>query len=183
MVVVTVEWWSQLMCQFRMLGSCIGCPKQPNTNVNASTVSQVFSFAYIMKYRNRSDTGRHAVHTPAMKTKKIHVAVRYDIQNQFISRITDGQKWCAKCGRKLQKKCNKCKVPLHERRFEYFHANKMFFEYCYKQCTFMTIIYELVKFFFFFQVFCITAYTYIFLVPSIHIYVINQISITIWLSS
>ena len=75
----------------------------------------------IMKYRDRSSIGR-PLQSIKVKREKVPVDVRFDGNNHFIGRIPDGQKRCALCGLKVQRKCNKCNVALHQRCFEPFHT-------------------------------------------------------------
>ena len=76
-----------------------------------------------MKYRNKSSIEKLGSSFHPMRGKKVPVDVRYDGLCHYIGPISDGQKRCAQCGKKVQRKCNKCNVALHVECFEQFHCN------------------------------------------------------------
>lgn len=78
------------------------------------------AMTYIMKYRATNEIG-YPIRCRAVSCRAIPDDVRFDGQNHFIGRIDGGQKRCSQCGMKVQKKCNKCLVALHDRCFELFH--------------------------------------------------------------
>lgn len=78
------------------------------------------AMTYITQYRSTNNIGR-PVRSCSVKCRTDPDDVRFDGRNHFTGRIDCGQKRRAQCGMKVQKKCNKCGVALHDRCFEIFH--------------------------------------------------------------
>jgi len=81
------------------------------------------AMTYIMKYRYTSTSNiRCMIHCRIVTCHAVLDEVRFDGQNHFIVHMDGGQRRCSQCGMKVQKKCNKCEVTLHDRCFELFHT-------------------------------------------------------------
>ena len=70
---------------------------------------------------NTTDYGQ-PLRTIEVKCHKVPHEVKYDGEHHFIGRIAGGQEQCAQCGIKVQKKCNKYGMALHDRCFERNHT-------------------------------------------------------------
>lgn len=81
------------------------------------------AMTYISKYRNRQAVGRPSKLSGTRRLQhKVANEVKFDGNSHFIGPIIGGQRRCAACGKKVQKKCMKCNVSLHVWCFERFHT-------------------------------------------------------------
>jgi Transposase IS4 len=124
------KWWWALFCfaiDVAVQNAWLLCRSSENAGQKPYTLVQFrreVAMTYILRYRNRSSAGRpsRGLRSPTSRRQKIQPEVRYDGLNHLIGRISGGQKRCAACGKKVQRKCIKCNTPLHVNCFERFHT-------------------------------------------------------------